>query len=469
MKILHTADWHMNDTLGRVDRTDDILHAIEQIAAYLEEYQVDVMLVAGDLFSERSRPDAMRRAVGKIKEIFVPFLSRGGTILAISGNHDSEVFFETLRDALDLVAPGKPAAGGSTHATNRLWVAPNARTITLADAHETKVQFVLMPYPTARGYLIGADQNYATIEEKHRAIQNAFRNTLDYLKTRIDESLPSVLVSHVHVRGAQAHTLYKVTEVEDVIFEPGDIPTGWAYAAFGHIHKPQAPLAGASHIRYCGSIERLDYAERDDQKSVVLVEVGPQGRIGEPQLLPLQSTAIHRVEILDPPSEMAQLKQRYPDAATALVNYVLHWQPGRDNRDAICRELNDIFPRWYSREFVEIGRGEFGGLFASSGLNLRNVPVTVRDYLQTQLRTHAQREAVLALAESLLAEREKESTAVTGQPESAVAHATPANGTTTNGVVNETTSIAHADATDTDANDADVGADLNLFKETIAS
>src|SRR5436309_3125735 len=107
MKILHTADWHMNDTLGRVDRSDDICRALERIAGYLEEYAVDVMLVAGDLFSEPARPERMRAAVAEIRRIFLPFLERGGTILAISGNHDSEVFFETLRDAFDLVAPGR--------------------------------------------------------------------------------------------------------------------------------------------------------------------------------------------------------------------------------------------------------------------------------------------------------------------------------------------------------------------------
>ena len=56
MKILHTGDWHMNDVLGRVDRTEDIFRCIEKIAPYLDERAVDVLLVAGDLFSERSRP-----------------------------------------------------------------------------------------------------------------------------------------------------------------------------------------------------------------------------------------------------------------------------------------------------------------------------------------------------------------------------------------------------------------------------
>src|SRR5262245_51974139 len=96
MRLLHTADWHMNDRLGRVDRSADICRSLERIASYLDEYHVDVMLVAGDLF-ERSHPDQMRAAVGEIRRIFLPFLERGGTIIAVSGNHDSEIFFETLR------------------------------------------------------------------------------------------------------------------------------------------------------------------------------------------------------------------------------------------------------------------------------------------------------------------------------------------------------------------------------------
>lgn len=407
MKILHTADWHMNDTLGRVDRSEDIFQALEQIARYLEEYEVDVMLVAGDLFSERSRPDQTRGAVARLKEIFLPFLRRGGTIVAIPGNHDSEIFFETMRDALDLVSFEDATASGQT--TGRLWMAARARLLKLADKTGQIVQFALMPYPTARSYLSGESTSYPTIEAKHRAIQNKFLQTLEAFKNeRIDKAQPSVLVSHIHVRGAQTHSLYKVSEVEDVVFEAGDIPTSWAYVAYGHIHKPQAPLPGATHVRYCGSVERLDYAEHDDNKSVVLIDIGPEGRRGEPQILPLQSTSIHRVEIRDTSNEMPKLAAQYADHETALVHYTLHWQPGRDNRDAICRELNTIFPRWYARDFVEIGKSDFGGLFESSGVDLRNVPETVRDYLQTQLRPSAQREEVLALAESLLAERDKE-------------------------------------------------------------
>ncbi len=413
MKILHTGDWHMNDALGRIDRSDDIFAVIEQIANYLEEYEVDVLLIAGDLFSERSSREQLRRAISRLSKLFTPFLLRGGTIVAISGNHDSEIFFETLRDALDLALPVSAEKDNSEknfHSGGRLWIAPNPRILTLKDKNDVRVQFVLMPYPTARCYLRGTNVVYGSIEEKHRAVQSSFSAMLDRLRERIDVTLPSVLVSHVHIRGAQTHTLYKVSEVEDVVFEPGDIPTGWAYCAYGHIHKPQAPLPGAPHVRYCGSIERLDGAEAGDEKSVVLIDIGPEGRSGEPQLLPLETSTLRRLEIGlsdNPSAEIETLAENFPNHAEELLSYRLHWLPGRDNRDELCRQINALFPRWYARELVQSdalqnAKGE------SAHLDLRDVAHNVRTYLESQLEAnYPQREAVLKLAESTLASRDE--------------------------------------------------------------
>src|SRR5205085_8869673 len=106
MKILHTSDWHLNSVLGgRRPRNDDLRRSLQQIGSYLIERAVDIMIVSGDLFRERSSPEQLRAGIGIIKDCFHPFIQKGGTILAISGNHDSEVFFSTLRVAMDLVSP----------------------------------------------------------------------------------------------------------------------------------------------------------------------------------------------------------------------------------------------------------------------------------------------------------------------------------------------------------------------------
>lgn len=51
MRILHTADWHLTEKLGSVDRRPDLLARLQEVAAYLDEHKVDVMVVAGDMFS----------------------------------------------------------------------------------------------------------------------------------------------------------------------------------------------------------------------------------------------------------------------------------------------------------------------------------------------------------------------------------------------------------------------------------
>jgi DNA repair protein SbcD/Mre11 len=102
MKILHTSDWHLNDRLGHIKRQDDIKARLLEIAGYLEEHQVDVMVVAGDLLSTYNRVEEIKIAIAQVNEIFKPFLLKGGTIVTISGNHDREDYFRLLRLAGDL-------------------------------------------------------------------------------------------------------------------------------------------------------------------------------------------------------------------------------------------------------------------------------------------------------------------------------------------------------------------------------
>ncbi|WP_414620045.1 metallophosphoesterase family protein [Calothrix sp. CCY 0018] len=401
MRILHTSDWHLNDRLGRISRQDDIVKRLEEIANYLDEHKVDVMIVAGDLFSQYNRLDELKSAVGKMRDIFQPFLLGGGTIITISGNHDNEAFFDLMHSALDLADPIDLNKSGA-RPTGRLYLAAQPTYLLLQDKAGQQVQFILMPYPTSSRYLKDQKTKYGSLDEKNRLLHESMLQKIDRIKNKfINPQLPSVLVGHAHIRGSQLHNLYRISEREDVVFDAGDIPTNWAYAAYGHIHKPQA-LAGTIHVRYSGSIERLDYGERDDEKSVVLVEIGAKGRTQEPVCLSLNATPIYRVEINNP-EEIASLKDKYSELDRALVDYELTYKPGEHNRDAICRELDKIFPRWYNREIMTDGSSIS---LKSSTLvaNTQDVETTVRTYLEQQLAGNKDKDAVLKLAEQLLAD-----------------------------------------------------------------
>src|ERR1700732_1622632 len=132
MRILHTADWHLCDRLGRQDRTDDLRRAVERIAAYCKAEQVDVLLVAGDLFSELAGPDALRDSIRHLQEVFQAFLRQGGTILTLTGNHDKESFCQTLRHAMHLAAPTGDENGAVVPA-GRLHLATGPSLLRLGD------------------------------------------------------------------------------------------------------------------------------------------------------------------------------------------------------------------------------------------------------------------------------------------------------------------------------------------------
>jgi exonuclease SbcD len=195
-----------------------------------------------------------------------------------------------------------------------------------------------------------------------------------------------------------------MTEQEDVVFDDADLPLAFAYIALGHIHRPQA-LNGHVHVRYCGSIERLDLGESRDAKGVVLLDVGPEGRRGEPCILPLDATPVYEVCIRSPKNELPLLRDRYPDAARALVKIDCTYTAGIDGREETLRQLEEIFPRWYERQVAEAGAlGRT--LTAGEPVRTRSFEDTVRDYLSQELTNHdeALRDAVLARAEALMKE-----------------------------------------------------------------
>jgi exonuclease SbcD len=405
MKIMHTGDWHMNSHLGRRDLTPHIVASLERIAGYLDEHGVDVLLVAGDLFSERSRDEGMMRALSELRRVFGPFVARGGTIIAIAGNHDSETRFETLRHSLLL---------NSGNAHGRFILGADPGFISLPDPLAERVQFVLLPFPTPRRYgTEGETANYSSFEERNRALQSEFARRLELIRAEcVLPQFPTVLVSHIHVRGAQSHSLFGVSEAEDVVFEPSQIPREWAYGAYGHIHKPGAAIAGAEHIRYCGSPIALDAAERFDSKSCVLFELDASGMRGDIALLPLGGPRIAQIEldatIEAPEAFIARIAEQHRDD---LVHYTLKFDPQTHSFAALKSAIERAIPGFYGFAVEEVGTeissgpislsaGEGEAVTALSG----DARANVREFLSRRLQLHADKDAIVAQAEELMAE-----------------------------------------------------------------
>jgi DNA repair exonuclease SbcCD nuclease subunit len=223
---------------------------------------------------------------------------------------------------------------------------------------------------------------------------------------KYDQKAPAVLGAHVHIHGSSVGpSLFRITEEEDVVVQGSELPEQFDYVALGHIHKPQ--WLGATHVRYSGSIEKMDLGEQADQKGVVLVEIGPDGRNSEPEVLPLPSTPIYEIVVLEPSEDIPRLKMEHPDAKTDLVNLHIRYTAGKDQLEDVLRDLDKVFPRWYARDWKETGA--LGApLSTEAGAPGKSFGETVRDYLGQELIQHdvAERDAILTIADGLLKDME---------------------------------------------------------------
>jgi exonuclease SbcD len=69
---------------------------------------------------------------------------------------------------------------------------------------------------------------------------------------------------------------------------PSRLPATASYVALGHVHRPQPVRGAPSPTRYAGSLLQLDFGERDQRKSVAVVEAVP-GRPARVTEVPLSS------------------------------------------------------------------------------------------------------------------------------------------------------------------------------------
>lgn len=403
MRILHTSDWHLGERLGDINRQADLEERLKEIANYLEQEAVDVMVVAGDIFSDQyPRFRELQSIMERIKNIFEPFIQKGGTMVWISGNHDNEDLFQFLRESFRLASPIKSAE--KIHSSGRLYIFSHPAHLRLANRQGTKVvQFALLPYPTKRRYLKN-DSILKSRSELNRELHNNTINTLYKLRNELEKypDCPSVLIGHGYIKNSEiSHTIYKLDEKDDIIFGSEELRIiDWAYIGYGHIHKPQA--LGAEHIRYSGSIERLDKGEAADEKSVTLIEIGQNNQVKIKQL-PLNATPIYDFGKLTTTIEIPELLKRYPYEGKAIATYELIYNPGEDNFQYYIENLENAFPswRWYNRRIYPspiISEGVIQPVNIDTG----NVLGTIRDYLTQNVADETQREELLFLVTELL-------------------------------------------------------------------
>lgn len=230
MKIVHTGDIHLGYSAygklslsGMNQRMMDVFDSFEHMVDFCINEKVDVLMISGDLF--HSLKPSMSTLAFCMQQM--SRLSDNGIhVLIVGGNHDTPKsklvsspletlkFFDNVTCAVD-----------------------DTKSVSIGDA-----DFVLVPY----------------IFDKKRLMEE-----LSKAASLVREGRLSVLIIHM------AYGKFKMMQYDEVCIEPDETidMDAFDYVAMGHYHTSWTD----ENLAYSGSLERLTFNEKDDEKGFWLI------------------------------------------------------------------------------------------------------------------------------------------------------------------------------------------------------
>jgi exonuclease SbcD len=267
MRLLHTSDWHLGQTLHSHDRGWEHQQFLDWLLATLVEHEIDALLVSGDIF-DNANPSAASQAMlyrfltaarGR-----VPHLN----IVLIAGNHDSPGRLEAPApflegfDARVVGVIGRDAAGEID--LERLLVPLRDRSGAIA------AWCLAIPFLRLSDVPRLETQGDAYVE----GIATLYRQVQAHARARRLPGQALVALGHCHMAGGQVseHSERRIIVGGAEMLSGTLFDADIAYAALGHLHLAQK-VGGQDRIRYSGSPLPLSFAEIDYPHQVLKVEL----------------------------------------------------------------------------------------------------------------------------------------------------------------------------------------------------
>lgn len=268
IRILHTADWHIGQTLRGFSREHEHRKVFGRLEEIIVERDVDALIIAGDVFDSQNPS-------GEAQQLFYDTLVRLSrarprmTTVIVSGNHDAAGRLEAPRPLLEAfnirVVGNVRRHDGRIEASRHL--------VPIVDASGTLAAHVLaVSYPTA-----ACLPNLTRLDDEAGSpvaagVRTLYAELLEALRPQMD-GLPFVATGHLHVAGGiESEGAERRILVGGQHAVPHDVfPPEASYVALGHLHKAQA--VGRDTVRYSGSLISLSATEQPYLHGVTLVSL----------------------------------------------------------------------------------------------------------------------------------------------------------------------------------------------------
>lgn len=269
MRILHSADWHIGQTLNGWSREAEHRAFLAHLGEILLREQVDALLVAGDVFDGLNPSGEAQRLLYGALAGYLRANPRLQIVLT-SGNHDP---------AQRLEAPEAVLRELGVHVLGTLRRGPEGmdlgrHLIALRDASgQIRAQVLALPFlrqADLPGLRLGAEA------DSGGAVTGALRALLAETVARaqaITGDVPLLAMAHLTCAGGleSAGAERRILIGGDHAVPPDVFPPALAYVALGHLHKPQSLDGG--RVRYSGSPFPLSASEIGYDHGVTLLDL----------------------------------------------------------------------------------------------------------------------------------------------------------------------------------------------------
>lgn len=270
MRLLHTSDWHLGQHFMGKTRQAEHQAFCAWLIEQVREHQVQVVLVAGDIFDTGSPPSYARE---QYNHFVVALRDTGCQLVVLGGNHDSVAMLGESRTLLAQLGT-RVIPGVGVQLQDQLLVLDGAD-------GEPAALLCAIPFIRPRDVLrseagqSAADKQLSLQQAIHGHYQALFELALAR-RAELGGSVPIIATGHLTTVGASASESVREIYVGALeAFPTASFPAA-DYIALGHIHRPQK-VGGLEHIRYSGSPIPLSFDEARQQKEVLLVEVDETG------------------------------------------------------------------------------------------------------------------------------------------------------------------------------------------------
>lgn len=273
IRFIHVADIHLGtENYGRLDaktgihtRLLDFEKALNTCIDYAIDKSVDFFLFCGDAYkTAHPSPTQQRillRSLMRLYEAHIP-------VVIVVGNHDNPLSFGKAH-SLEIFKE-LPLHG--------FHVISQPKVVQL-ETQGGPISIVGIPWPTRNTIALNA-QNQSENSPLSEIIVQTLTKVIQKIATQLDETAPAILAGHLTIStGTFSGSEKRATYSTDPIFLPSQLACKpFDYVALGHLHRHQnLNPHGYPAMVYSGSIERIDFGERAEEKGFCAVTIHEKG------------------------------------------------------------------------------------------------------------------------------------------------------------------------------------------------